>query len=133
MWMSACDVTDEPRIPPNDSRSPSTYALCNKIWVDYYLDNSSGINVEHELTFSINGSGMDRRIFRYTTGTRVDNFPFRWRWFDNYEEGLIIEYLTPPYPDNEKIVYFDNIMIRNHYLSGELFNNYVTFVDSNIL
>ena len=52
---------------------------------------------------------------------------FTWKWADNSKETLILIF-----PANE-VKYFENVWVRDHYLSGKLDGEVVTLTDLTLL
>ena len=59
--------------------------------------------------------------------TKTTERMFTWKWADNSKETLILIF-----PANE-VKYFENVWVRDHYLSGKLDGEVVTLTDLTLL
>ena len=86
--------------------------LCGKTWIEeYQTENKDGVEVlcSHQLKFAkADNSGQEI-----------------WKWVDKSMEGLTLNYGAG------EIKYFDNVWVREHYLSGKLDGTVVMMVDAN--
>ena len=82
----------------------SEYKRCDRTWVD---------NKGQELTITYDEGGK----------TTVDR-EFSWRWADNSKEALRMTF-----PDG-KVKYFENVWVRDHYLSGKLDGKIIMMTDA---
>lgn len=100
--------------------------LCNRVWVEEYETNDNEL-CEHYLEFSRNGSGKETFKYKPIDGRKPyeSSYRFDWAWIDNSMEGLILDY-----GGNDRI-FFDNVWVREHNLSGKLDGVIVSFVDAN--
>lgn len=100
--------------------------LCNRVWVEEYETNDNEL-CEHYLEFSRNGSGKETFKYKPIDGRKPyeSSYRFDWAWIDNSMEGLILDY-----GGNDRI-FFDNVWVREHNLSGKLDGVIVAFVDAN--
>lgn len=100
--------------------------LCNRVWVEEYETNDNEL-CEHYLEFSRNGSGKETFKYKPIDGRKPyeSSYRFDWAWIDNSMEGLILDY-----GGNDR-VFFDNVWVREHNLSGKLDGVIVSFVDAN--
>ncbi|MDE6172599.1 hypothetical protein [uncultured Bacteroides sp.] len=100
--------------------------LCNRVWVEEYETNDNEL-CEHYLEFSRNGSGKETFKYKPIDGRKPyeSSYRFDWAWIDNSMEGLILDY-----GGNDR-VFFDNVWVREHNLSGKLDGVIVAFVDAN--
>lgn len=112
----------------DDYDSPLTALLCDKVWVDFFMvDNYT--ECRRELTFYPNRKGMNYRCyFDVYTGEYLgdEGDPFYWNWTSSYQDAIVLEY-----PDG--VSYFEDVWIRNSYLSGILDGYEVTFTDSYLI
>lgn len=102
--------------------------LCNKDWM---LDIESADNstewYRYIYEFYENGK-MEKTELHFRNGenkaynTQIWH-DLNWTWADNSRERIILG-------DKGNYTYFDNVMVRDHYLSGVLDGEYVTFTDS---
>lgn len=106
--------------------------LCAKKWVEEYTtENKDGVEVScsHQLKFAkADYSGQEIwEYYRsgesrpYETTSRT----FTWKWIDKTMEGLILNYGAG------EIKYFDNVWVRENYLSGKLNGMIVMMVGTN--
>ena len=100
--------------------------LCNRVWVEEYETNDNEL-CEHYLEFSRDGSGKETFKYKPIDGRKPyeSSYRFDWAWIDNSMEGLILDY-----GGNDR-VFFDNVWVREHNLSGKLDGVIVSFVDAN--
>lgn len=103
--------------------------LC-RTWEEEYMTERNGVEVlcKHQLQFAkTDNSGQDIKAY-YREGERdpynTDTRRFFWKWMDSAKEGLIMDYGAG------EIKYFDNVWIREHYLSGKLDGVIVMLVDA---
>lgn len=100
--------------------------LCSKRWVEEYetVDNEM---CHHYLEFSMNGRGKETFFYNPLDGRKPyeSSYSFDWSWVDQTMEGLVLDYGA------DDIVYFDNVWVREHNLSGKLEGVVVMFVDAN--
>ena len=78
----------------------------------------------HQLKFSQNRSGQE--IFEYyrpgeSSPTRTETYRFSWEWIDQEMEGLKLDHGAG------EVYYFENVWVRQNYLSGKLDGVEVTF------
>lgn len=101
--------------------------LCGKTWVEeFYTENDEFC--KHQLKFAIDHSG--REMFQYyrngeSRPYKENSYTFDWKWMDSEMENLEINYGAGD------IIYFDNVWVREHNLSGKLDGTIVMFVDAN--
>lgn len=103
--------------------------LCRTSWVDDYINEDDELCV-HTLEFYTSGKGLDiLRKYRKIPSNNWENthyqestISFDWKWMDNTMEGLILDY-------TKSISYFDNVWVRERYLSGKLNGEHVTYID----
>ena len=83
----------------------------------------------HQLKFAkADNSGQE--IWEYYRGGESRPYEttsrtFTWKWMDKSMEGLTLNYGAG------EIKYFDNVWVREHYLSGKLDGVVVMMVDAN--
>lgn len=58
-----------------------------------------------------------------TSSYKENSYNFSWNWVDESMENLVINY------GGDDVVYFDNVWVREHNLSGKLDGMLVMFVD----
>lgn len=118
---------------PDDSwRRDNLILLCRNVWVDnYYTDDYEYCH--QELTFREDGAALNYREFYKTDpngnpygAPEVVSIPFRWYWDDECQEALIFVY------NDGSRSYFDNVWVRQHYLSGRLDGQPVLYIDSKL-
>jgi hypothetical protein len=117
----------------NEDFQNSESKLCNQLWVEGY-NIDSGDHCTHQLEFAYNGSGREVFIYQHynTNGSllapyKTETFSFTWYWQNDNREGLVLKYGS-----NEHI-YFDDVWVRNDYLSGVFDGVISTFTNSVIL
>lgn len=98
--------------------------LCSKVWIEEY-ETADNELCAHSLQFADNGTGKE--VFQFTPSNggkpHSETFHFGWSWIDADMEGLMIDYGA------NDVLFFDNVWVREHYLSGKLDGDEVTFVD----
>ena len=116
----------------NEDFQNSESKLCNQLWVEGYNITSED-HCTHQLEFAYNGSGREVFIYqRYYDGNlqkpyKTETFAFVWYWQNDYREGLVLEY------GSNDLIYFDDVWVRNDYLSGVFDGVKSTFTNSVIL
>ena len=103
--------------------------LCGKTWTEKYTDEEGNTCV-HKLEFSkvkVNNkdsnSGKETTITYKTGKTESVSKDFTWQWVDNSMEGLVLSY------GSGDVVYFENVWVREHYLSGKLGERMIVLSD----
>lgn len=103
--------------------------LCSKEWVDEYFSEDGNKRHQHIFTFNKN----DRRgVEKVRTWNKLGNgnwtpdfsetsSPFEWAW-DKSMERITLDFW-------DRKAYFDNVWIKEHYLTGKLYGEHVTFTD----
>lgn len=97
--------------------------LCGKTWSQSY-ETDNNMNCVHQLKFSQNRSGQE--IFQYyrlgeSSPYSIVTYNFSWEWIDQEMEGLRLD------RGANEIYYFENVWVRQNYLSGKLDGIEVTF------
>lgn len=103
--------------------------LCNKVWMEQY-ETEDGYLCRHQLEFKKVRqdnkevySGKETTIVQKTGTTETTSKDFTWKWVDNTMEGLILSYGAGD------IQYFENVWVREHYLSGKLDGRVIVLTD----
>lgn len=125
---TACSIDND-----DDPYLNTTEGLCSKTWVETYI-TTSHLYCTHKLSFAYNGAGQETFIYNnldingnpLNTIFNTTTFNFNWDWENSNNECLVLDY------GNNSVLYFDNVWVRNDYLSGKLDGNNVTFRNSNI-
>lgn len=116
----------------NEDFQNSESKLCSNEWVERY-QLSPDDYCTHTLKFDYNGAGHEIFIYqRYYDGNlqkpyKTETFAFVWYWQNDYREGLVLEY------GSNDLIYFDDVWVRNDYLSGVFNGVKSTFTNSVIL
>lgn len=104
-------------------------ALCGKTWVEEYMTEDNEL-CRHQLEFTKvrkNSkdvySGKETTIIYQTGKTNTETRDFTWEWIDNTMEGLILSYGAGD------IKHFENVWVREHYLSGKLDGRVIVLTD----
>lgn len=103
--------------------------LCGKTWVEEYTTTDDEL-CNHQLKFSVERNDRSgQEVFQYyrdgeTRPYRSESYTFDWNWVDKDMENIEINY------GGGDIVYFDNVWVREHNLSGKLDGVIVMFVDA---
>lgn len=99
--------------------------LCDKTWIEEY-NTEEGLLTTYQLRFfKDNNKGQEVSTTYDASGKVIIDREFTWRWADDSKEVLKLTFA-----DN-KIKYFENVWVRDHYLSGKLDGKNVTLVDAN--
>lgn len=104
--------------------------LCNKEWVEDVESQSATTEWDwcrHILYFYENGSYKESRAYYRGNESEpyrtVNDNNLTWTWADDSRERIILG-------NKGNYTYFDNVLVRDHYLSGVLDGSQVTFSDS---
>ncbi|KAA6330375.1 hypothetical protein EZS27_020902 [termite gut metagenome] len=101
--------------------------LCDKLWERQYIVNDELCT--HQLTFGITSGrrqGIETFIYqrkvygKWETYLR-EYYNFDWKWANDAYEGIVIDHSI------DGVLYFDNVWVRDYYLSGYLEGEEVTF------
>lgn len=104
--------------------------LCGSTWVEeFQTTNDDNVEVicNHQLKFAKSKSGNDgQEVWEYYRSGETRPYEtvskrFSWSWLDSNMEGLELNY------GGGEITYFDNVWVRENYLSGMLDGVNVTF------
>lgn len=102
--------------------------LCGRDWVETYEVNDGADLCTHILFFNANHRGKETHKYQKinSNGSLSDFYKsqdksFDWRWLDDKMEGLMLDYI------DEGTINFDNVWVRENYLSGKLRGQTVTF------
>lgn len=111
----------------DDYLKNSDEKLCRVEWVDTYITEDDEL-CTHTLYFELDGSGRDVRRYQFREGSGWTTHyteirePFTWKWVDKKTmEALYMDYMK----EGRKL--FENVWVREHYLSGRLEGYHVTF------
>jgi len=126
--LTACSIDED-----NDPYYNTTERLCSNTWVETYL-TSDNLYCTHRLSFAYNGAGQELFIYNnidingnpLNTVVKKLTYNFNWSWFNSNNECLVLDY------GKNDILYFENVLVRNDYLSGKLEGNNVTFMNDNM-
>ena len=101
--------------------------LCGKTWTEKY-ETEDG-TCTYQLQFENKNNLTSKEVIKVVNGseTKTTERMFTWKWADNSKETLILIF-----PANE-VKYFENVWVRNHYLSGKLDGEVVTLTDLTLL
>lgn len=105
----------------------TTEKLCNRDWVmDVFLDTDNGDFSKTIFLFYENGK-YDQTIAYYHANSikpynKETRYDLDWKWTDDSCERIVLGNKTTT-------VYFDNVMVRDHYLTGVLDGEAVMFSD----
>lgn len=99
--------------------------LCDRTWVDEY-ETDEGLPCTYQLKFfKGNDKGQELTITYDGGGKTTVDREFSWRWDDDSKEALRMTF-----PDG-KVKYFENVWVRDHYLSGKLDGKIMMMTDAN--
>ena len=99
-------------------------ALCGRLWVDDDYVTDEGYEGTYQLRFHQGGKGQEVRSWQMDGGTNTFDREMTWRWTDSSKECLQLTF-----PDGAS-KYFENVWVRQHYLSGKLDGREVTMVSA---
>ncbi|NDW12691.1 hypothetical protein D0T50_07290 [Bacteroides sp. 214] len=93
--------------------------LCGYTWLEEYA-TVGGDWCTHTLVFDRSGSG--REVYKYDNGSQVTTISsrFSWYWTSNME-CIELDFGAGD------LVFFDNVWVRDYYLSGNYDGEEVTF------
>lgn len=88
-------------------------SLCNKTWVMETEENGTVVQ-QYKLTFyPVSRKGQELTVIYEEDGKTSVDREFSWKWMDESREALVLTFTT-----GEKV--FENVWVREHYLSGKL-------------
>jgi len=99
--------------------------LCGYVWLEEYV-TTDGDLCTHKLEFARTGSGREAFEYRRSSGNswgaiyKTETYNFNWTWVNDME-GLELHYGA------NSTLYFDNVWVREYYLSGNFDGVEVTF------
>lgn len=97
--------------------------LCGRPWIDSSEPNTVST---YQLTFSKEGNKGQEITTTYDAGGKVIvDREFSWKWTDDSKEELKLTFA------DYSVKYFENVWVRDHYLSGKLNGKIVMMVDAN--
>ncbi len=100
--------------------------LCGRTWVEKVTvdDGSAYVSAEHQLVFSLEGQSRETWVWRKAGGGEdTSASTFTWRWMDESREGIVLDFGAG------ELKYFENVWVRDHYLSGKLDGKVVMMKD----
>lgn len=107
--------------------------LCSKTWVEEYTTEDGDL-CRYQLEFTKNKknnkelcSGKETTILYKTGSKETTERDFTWEWIDGSKEGLILNYGAGD------IEYFENVWVREHYISGKLNSKIIMLSDEEYL
>lgn len=99
--------------------------LCGKKWVED-SETDGVVTSAYQLTFEKKGNRGYEISTSYTDDGKVTyEKELAWSWTDDSKETLKLTFV------DGKVKYFENVWVRDHYLSGILDGKDVTLVDIN--
>lgn len=113
----------------DDNVDTVTQRLCAHTWVEEFMENIEGedVRVSLQLQFALSGNSCKEYLY-YRQGETLPYYKetryFTWRWTDDAQERIEMDFGAG------EVGYFDNVQVREHYLSGILDNREVTLRDS---
>ncbi len=126
---AACDNTDD----PIDQYQNSTQRLCANTWIDTYT-TTDHYYITHELIFDANGQGLETFITNnldvngniINPPAKTENNSFAWKWDNSNMESITLDF------GGSSFVYFDNVWVRNDFLSGKFDGVIVSFANASL-
>lgn len=99
--------------------------LCDRTWINEF-ETDEGKMCTYQLRFFKDSKKGQELTTTYDDGgkTTVDR-EFSWRWTDDSKEALKLSFA------DETVKYFENVWVRDHYLSGELDGKAMVMTDAN--
>lgn len=98
--------------------------LCGRTWMDEG-ETDEGLFSTYQLKFfKDNNKGQELTITYNEGGKTTVDREFSWRWTDNSKEALKLTF------SDGKAKYFENVWVRDHYLSGKLDGKIMMMTDS---
>ena len=101
------------------------YSTTTTNWKLLNYTTDEGLTGTYQLRFYSGGKGQEVVILPVTGGTNTTDKEITWRWTDESKECLQWVYT------DGTVRYMDNVWVRQHYLSGELDGEQLTFVEAN--
>lgn len=101
--------------------------LCEKTWIESY-ESDGAVTGAYQLRFFKKDSKGQEVTTTYTTDGKVTyDREFNWHWTDNSKETLKLTFA------DGKVKYFENVWVRDHYLSGKIEGEVVMLTDANYI
>lgn len=98
--------------------------LCERTWVEDY-ESDGGATGAYQLRFHKKDNKGQEVSTTYTADGKVTyDREFNWRWTDDSKEALKLTFA------DGKVKYFENVWVRDHYLSGKIEGRVVTLKDA---
>lgn len=125
---TACTIENDDEVGYN-----TTEDLCSKTWVETYV-TTDHYYCTHKIIFDYDGDAQEVYIYNnmdingnpLSTVAETRSKSLSWSWYNENHECLVLNY------GKNVVSYFDNVWVRNDYLSGKLDGIYVTFMNDNI-
>ena len=121
MVLCICSLT---LLACNDDDNGLDDMLC-RTWVNETIEDDLEVYT-HQLIFVKKGRSGQEIKKRYTPSTGTTNTEtrdFTWEWEDGSQECLVLKYGAGD------IKYFENVWVRNHYLSGKVGGQIIMMTD----
>lgn len=121
LGMTSCDkYYDDEYLRNSDNK------LCGYNWWYYYPTTEGGRAAWCTLTLRFEKNGRGREVYEYQRDQGGEIYKtitnnFSWEWINNME-GLVM--IT----DGVDNIYFDNVWVRDYYLSGVYDGENITFL-----
>lgn len=106
--------------------------LCGKVWAEEYTTSEGRYRHQFEFT-KIRKNDREQRSGKETTvlyksgSKETTEKDFTWEWTDDTREGLTLNYGAGD------VKYFDNVWVRERYLSGEWEGSTLVLTEENYL
>lgn len=98
--------------------------LCGKKWVED-TETDGNVASAYQLVFEMKGNRGYEISTTYTEDGKVTyEKELTWNWTDDSKEALKLTFV------DGKVKYFENVWVRDHYLSGILDGEYVILTDA---
>ena len=97
--------------------------LCDKTWIDEY-EKEEGLPCTYQLRFYKDNQGQEVTTTYDAGGKVIIDRGFTWRWTDGSKEALRLTF------NDGKVKYFENVWVRDHYLSGKMDGKIVMMTDA---
>lgn len=101
--------------------------LCERTWLENY-ESDGAVTGAYQLRFFKKDNKGQEVTTTYTTDDKVTyDREFSWSWTDESREALKLTFA------DGKVKYFENVWVREHYLSGKIEGKVVMLTDASYI
>lgn len=101
--------------------------LCERTWLENY-ESDGAVTGAYQLRFFKKDNKGQEVTTTYTTDGKVTyDREFSWSWTDESREALKLTFA------DGKVKYFENVWVREHYLSGKIEGKVVMLTDASYI